>query len=131
MSGKSIIFIDDDEDELLFITQAFKNCGVKNELHAFTGGKELMEALIEGDVGKPCLIVLDLNLQEMNGMEILDALNKNKQYSKIPVVILSTSNSEIDIKKAISKGAVDYISKPYTVEGYNFIATKLASIWCT
>jgi CheY-like chemotaxis protein len=130
MPGKSVIFIDDDEDELLFITQAFKNCGITNELHTFTVGKQLMEALLEGNVGKPCLIVLGLNLQEMNGMKILDALNKNKQYSKIPVVVLSTSNSEMDIKKAISKGVVDYIPKPYTLEGYNFIATKLASTWC-
>jgi two-component system, response regulator len=129
--SKSIVFVDDDEDDLHFITTAFLNCGIQKELHTFKTGKELMEALMEGKAGNPCLIVLDLNLQGLSGLEILDALRKNNNYSKIPVVILSTSNNTEDIRLAISKGAVDYISKPYSVPGYEVIATKLASIWCS
>jgi CheY-like chemotaxis protein len=128
---KSILFVDDDEDDLAFITSAFSNLGIQNTLHTFSTGKELMEALMGGHAGTPCLIVLDLNLQGLSGLEILDSLRKNNNYSKIPVVILSTSNTVEDIRQAISKGAVDYIPKPYSVAGYELIAAKLASIWCS
>ncbi|MDF2436026.1 MAG: putative two-component system response regulatory protein [Bacteroidota bacterium] len=128
---KSILFVDDDEDDLNFITSAFTNLGIQNSLHTFNTGKELMEALMEGKAGNPCLIILDLNLQGLSGLEILDSLRKNNNYSKIPVVILSTSSTVEDIRKAISKGAVDYIPKPYSVAGYELIAAKLASIWCS
>ncbi len=77
----------------------------------------------------PQLILLDLNLPKISGLEILDRIKKHPELMKIPVVILSSSNSEDDIRRSYKKGADLYIKKPLQLEQYQESLQTLRDFW--
>ena len=108
-----VLLAEDDDDDKEFIKLAFEKVSAKHSLHITDNGREALNFLLplpEDDL--PCLIVLDLNMPVLNGLQTLDALNKIPKFDKIPIVILSTSNSEKDKERCLSKGAAEYLVKP-------------------
>ena len=109
-----IVVIDDNEDDVLLLREALEELA----------GVELVAAAADGEVGLDCLdeclrqeglpdlVLLDLNLPGRNGIEILQALKADPRLRDIPVVLLSTSNLESDVNRALAHGAESYLSKP-------------------
>jgi chemotaxis family two-component system response regulator Rcp1 len=109
-----IVVIDDNEDDVLLLREALEGLV----------GVELIASEPDGEAGLnylddclrrqalPDLVLLDLNLPGRNGIEILRSLKANPSLKTIPVVLLSTSNLESDIQRALTHGAESYLSKP-------------------
>jgi CheY-like chemotaxis protein len=109
-----IVVIDDNEDDVLLLREALEELA----------GVELVAAAADGEVGLDCLdeclrqeglpdlVLLDLNLPGRNGIEILQALKADPRLRDVPVVLLSTSNLESDVNRALAYGAESYLSKP-------------------
>lgn len=108
-----VLLAEDDDDDKEFIKLAFKKVSSKHQLHIADNGQEALNyLLLLPETNLPCLIVLDLNMPVLNGLQTLDAINKIPKFQNIPVVIFSTSDSFDDKIRCLSKGATEYIVKP-------------------
>ena len=108
----TIFLAEDDEDDQELIRIAFTKLSSKHQLEIVNNGQEMLDAL-EGQSSLPCLIVLDLNMPILNGIQTLKELKANPRFAKIPKVILTTSDSEESKSKCYSYGATDYFIKPF------------------
>ncbi|ETO93859.1 response regulator [Legionella oakridgensis] len=109
-SLKPVLLIEDDQIDQASVQKAFVQLNIKNDLIIRENGKEGLNYLKEAE--RPCLIILDLNMPRMNGMEFLDVIKKDKFYKNIPVIVFTTSSEEGEKIKAYDKGVVGYIVKP-------------------
>lgn len=132
----TIVVAEDDEDDRLILKTAFKEVDPEVQLHFVNDGMELLGYLRrEGsyrrssDWAWPCLVVLDLNMPNMGGHEILQILHKDKALCAIPVVILSTSDTLSDVNQAYSDCANAFMKKPSSFKAWRNIAKELARYW--
>ena len=110
---QKVLLVEDDEDDKELIKLAFEEVTAEHSLHIANNGQEALDYLMclqEKDL--PCLIVLDLNMPILNGIQTLEALNEVQKFQNIPKVIFTTSDSDEDKVRCLSKGASDYMVKP-------------------
>ena len=128
MDGCSILIIDDDQDDIEILSQAFTSCGVETVHYV----NSAMQAFIylEKQTSKECLpklIVTDLYLPGISGAEFLRDLKNMDAYKHIPVLVLSTIKNEQEIEKYRVLGEVDYLIKPSSYDEYKNIANYIKS----
>ena len=125
MSNNNFILLaEDDEDDQELIRMAFRKVTARHIFKIVSNGKEALETLSE-QANLPCLIVLDLNMPLMNGIQTLKALKDDPKFEKIPKVILTTSDNEENRKVSYFNGAVDYFVKPDTLPELVSTAQKI------
>lgn len=120
----TIVMVEDDDGHARLIEKNVRRAGVKNEIVPFTDGKSALDYLLgedrSGEVSSDryLLVLLDLNLPDMSGTEILEKLKSNEYTKRMPIVILTTTDDESEIKKCYDLGANVYITKPVDYEGF-------------
>ncbi|SKC18024.1 response regulator [Dyadobacter psychrophilus] len=119
---KKIYLVDDDEDDRMLARQALESVGEEVEIVDLMDGNELLILLEEALPTDPVLVLMDMNMPVMNGIEALSALKSRADLRHIPVVLFSTSENPNLVKQAYQLGANAYIVKPYTLDGYIRIA---------
>ncbi len=107
-----VLLIEDNDDDVLMIKRGFKKGQIKNELHRVSNGEEAYEYLQKVKLSEIQLIILDLNMEVMNGFEFLEKRQAIPEISKIPVVVLTSSSRKQDIDKSYKLGANSYVEKP-------------------
>ena len=111
-----ILMADDDDDYFLLAKEAFKDACPDHQLHRVADGEEMMDYLkSKGKYEKsirPHVILLDLNMPRKNGSQALQEIKADPNLKQIPVVVLTSSKSEKDIKESYQYGAHSYIWKP-------------------
>jgi CheY-like chemotaxis protein len=118
-NNRTIIFGEDDIDDIDFLKETFSTVDNSFTLLFIDKGRKLIATLETlADHELPCLLVLDYNMPELNGAEILVHLESNKRYASIPKIIWSTSGSDTYKNKCLELGAVDYVIKPGNVKDY-------------
>ena len=127
MNGRYVIFADDDADDLELITGLFKQYNREVNVLEFRDGKEVMKFLDDFALkaSLPQLIVLDINMPRMNGMETLVAIRNHHRYRHIPVVLYTTSTNASD-QEFCDKYGASWVSKSSTIEGVRQTAKVLA-----
>lgn len=118
---KPILLVEDDYVDATTVKRALKDIKVTNPLHLVGNGEEALDFLRNGKNGKPCIILLDLNLPKMNGIEFLEIAKKDKYLKRIPVVVLTTSMDEQDIIDSFNFSVAGYMIKP--VDYLQFVET--------
>lgn len=114
MTG-NLLYAEDDENDVFLIKRALAKIGFKHELTVVPNGLAMIEKLSEAKSGKrtlPTLVVLDLKMPEMNGLEALSWIRAQSEFSKLPVVLFSSSTQPTDILEAGRLGANAYLVKP-------------------
>jgi CheY-like chemotaxis protein len=112
---KFILVADDDQEDIELLSEAILQLECDAQLHTVTDGSMVIDYLNKISDGQlPSLIVLDYNMPNMNGAEVLEHLNNDPRYQKIPKVIWSTSNNSSYVKQCLEKGASSYFVKPAT-----------------
>lgn len=128
-----ILLIEDNEGDILLTTEALEECKVPNELRILRDGNEallfLMSQSKQNTSDLPDLILLDINLPKKNGHEVLQSVKNHPDLKHIPIIILTTSSSEIDILKAYQEHANCYIVKPLEVDDFIEITSKIEEFW--
>jgi CheY-like chemotaxis protein len=128
-SPKYILFGEDDKDDEEFLEEIFSEVDPSFSLQFINNGRELIRSLNEKeDNHLPCLIVLDYNMPELNGAEILKGLKENKRYDTIPKVVWSTSGSDTYKNICLELGVAAYIIKPSHVKELKDIVRYMISI---
>ncbi len=125
MKETKILLIEDDPDHADLITDVLKTENINKEVILMKDGREAINYLqkipIDGDdkiQSQIYLIILDLNLPKVHGLDVLKFLKQNSNYCSIPVVILSTSSDHKTLGEAYKNGANVYITKPLTQEDF-------------
>ncbi|MGV3559324.1 response regulator [Larkinella arboricola] len=125
-----VIIVDDDEDDRHFIHRAFQNVGAKHQILQYEDGEKLMKSLTESEdaqekIASCGLIILDVNMHRMSGIEVLQAIKGNPLLKHIPTVMLSTSIEEDLVQEAYSLGANGYLQKPNLMDDYNHLVISM------
>lgn len=136
MRGKAILLVEDNPSDVGLTRRALDRNGIANDLVVASDGQEAVDYLFaEGkykgrDVtDKPALILLDLKLPKMDGLEVLAKVRADKRTRRIPLVILSSSTELTDINAAYDRGANSYIAKPVEFERFNEIIREIGLYW--
>jgi len=124
----SILFIEDDQIETLKFQQIVKALDEKHRVNIAENGEVALNKL-EQMTTLPNLILLDLNMPKMNGIEFLKILKSNPSYKFIPVVIMSTSNYPNDILQCYDLGIAGYIMKPLKYNDYKMCVEHMINYW--
>jgi DNA-binding response OmpR family regulator len=120
----TIIMIEDDEGHARLIERNIRRSGVNNEILSFTNGTDATRYLFGSDgsgldhKGEALLILLDLNLPDMAGVEILQRVKENKHLKCTPVVVLTTTDDSQEIKRCYELGCNVYVTKPVNYENF-------------
>ena len=109
-----ILFAEDDDGDFLLIEEALEDAGLTNPFNRVLDGSHLLNYLRDPTKPRPDIILLDLNMAPMGGIEALDNLNADKDLKEIPVVVLTTSRT--DRERCKQRGVKDYRIKPTTQE---------------
>jgi CheY-like chemotaxis protein len=127
------LLIEDSPTDVLLAKEALDYSKIVNHMHTVPDGVEAMAFLRrEGkhkDAPRPGLILLDLNLPRMDGREVLAEIKNDEELKRIPVVVLTTSKSEVDILKAYALHANCYIVKPVDFEKFAEVLRNIENFW--
>ena len=130
-----ILLVEDNPGDVRLIIEAFKVSKILVDLDVVRDGVEALKYLQKQgkykDVLEPDLIFLDLNLPRMDGHETLEQIKSDKNFMDIPVVILTTSDTEEDITRAYASHANAYVTKPVDLYQFNKIVQELEAFWFT
>jgi len=128
-----VLLIEDDPGDAGLVRIAMRRSHYSCRLHHVVDGGEAMAFLRRNGAHdrapRPDLILLDLNLPGRNGHEILEEIRADSVLRAIPVVILSTSGAERDVRKAYSLGASSYVTKPMEVEAFTAAIHSIEDFW--
>jgi len=120
----SIVMVEDDEGHARLIEKNIRRAGVSNDIIGFQNGTSAIDFLFgpdgSGEVssGRHLLILLDLNLPDMTGIDILERIKSNQHTRRAPVVILTTTDDSREVQRCYDLGANVYITKPVNYEGF-------------
>jgi len=120
----TIIMIEDDEGHARLIEKNIRRAGVANEIVPFTNGTDALAFLFGPDgtgtvnKGRQLLVLLDLNLPDMTGIDILEKVKANEHTRRSPVVVLTTTDDQREIQRCYDLGANVYITKPVDYDGF-------------
>ncbi len=123
-----ILMADDDEDDTLFMIAAFKAVGLIGATKRVNNGVELivlLKDIISHNLILPALIILDLNMPQKNGKDVLKIIKSNNGLKQIPIIIYSTSDTKSDILESYKLGCNGYIVKPSNYSEIEVIAGKI------
>jgi CheY-like chemotaxis protein len=120
----TIIMIEDDDGHATLIERNIRRAGVNNEIVKFPSGQPALDYLIGGGGkpgvknGKPYMVLLDLNLPDMSGVEILRKLKETPKTERIPVIVLTTTDDKNEIQRCYDLGCNVYVTKPVNYENF-------------
>jgi chemotaxis family two-component system response regulator Rcp1 len=133
MNEIQILLVEDNEGDVLLTLEAFKELKVNNHVAVVRDGAEAIEFLKrEGrfaDRTIPHLILLDINMPKLNGIEVLEFIKNDEKLKKIPVVMLTTSSSESDISTCYEKSANCFITKPLDFGKFIGVVKSIETFW--
>ena len=128
-----VLLVEDSPGDVRLTREAFKDAKVHINLHVAPDGAEAMAFLgrtgEHADAPRPDLILLDLNLPKKDGREVLEEIKESEKLKSIPVVILTTSASDVDILRSYKLHANCYITKPVDLNGFLEVVKSIDSFW--
>jgi CheY-like chemotaxis protein len=131
----NILLVEDDEVDVMNIQRAFRKNKITNPLYIAENGLEALAMLRSQDGKNPVvppfrrLILLDLNMPKMNGLEFLHQLRADSELKSTPVVVLTTSDEERDRLEAYNLNVAGYLLKPVTFANFDQIMITLTNYW--
>lgn len=130
-SNNPILLIEDNPLDLDLTLRAFALRNLTNIIQVARDGEEALAFIQKWEQGEPCpiVILLDLKLPKVNGLEVLQEIKSHPVYKTIPVVILTTSAESSDVKTAYSLGANSYIVKPVDFDKFVEVAKNIELYW--
>lgn len=136
MRQMTVLLVEDNPRDVRLIQRAFDKADVSHRLDIVHDGDEALTYLAESSVHtassiaqRPDLILLDLNLPRMNGLDVLRECKQDRRFKQIPIVVLTTSGYDEDIRRAYAEGANAYLLKPVEFSRFIEIVHQLNHFW--
>lgn len=127
--NKSILLIEDDKVDAMTVKRSLRELKVANPLHHCMNGEEGLQWLEENTSDLPGIILLDLNMPKMNGIEFLTEMRKREKLKMIPVVVLTTSKEQTDMLDTFNLNVAGYMIKPVDYEQFLQVMKTISFYW--
>jgi len=124
----NILLVEDDAIEVMKFNRVVKNMETRHKIMEANNGEEALDILKDREVN-PDIIVLDLNMPKVNGLEFLRLIKQDDSRRCIPTIILTTSTNHTDVKECYNMGIAGYVVKPLKHDDYLSSTTKLIEYW--
>jgi CheY-like chemotaxis protein len=124
-----VLLVDDDDVDVMTVKRAFERNHITNPLHVATNGLEALDKLRDGSIGPRRIVLLDLNMPRMNGIEFLAAVRADPELQPTTIIVLTTSNEERDKVEAYKKNVAGYLLKPVTFLKFVDVMATLNKYW--
>lgn len=125
----NILLVEDDEVDVMNVKRAFKKGNVSNPLFVANNGIEALSLLENSSMTNPKIILLDLNMPKMGGIEFLEVIRKRDEFKNISVFVMTTSNEESDKIDAYNLNVAGYILKPLSIDRFIEAVSILNNYW--
>ena len=135
MKEKSILLVEDNPDDEELTIRCLRKASIDNEIHVMRDGSEALDFLFgEGEyAGRggalPGLVLLDLKLPKLNGIDVLNRMRQDPRTRLVPVVVLTSSSEEEDMLSSYRSGANSYVRKPVDYDDFVDAVTQLGVFW--
>ncbi len=136
MENTKVLLVEDNQDDAVLTLRALKRNNIENKVYVVRDGEEALDFLFCANKfakrdphDLPQLILLDMDLPNMNGLEVLQRVRADERTRRLPVVILSSSNEEQIIVESYKRGANSYVSKPTDFAQFMESVRHLGSYW--
>ncbi|MDT4329969.1 response regulator [Methylomonas sp. MED-D] len=129
IKSNPILLVEDDSVDAMTVKRALKELHVSNPLTHVENGEEALAHLQDASQEQPCLILLDLNMPVMNGIEFLHAVKSLPELKRIPVVALTTSDEQEDKVESFELGVAGYMRKPVEYQQFVEIVRAIDAYW--
>lgn len=130
MSQKRILLLEDNEIEAQCVFRAIRKLGLNCTIEHKINGEEGLNYLLTPNIQLPSLIITDLNMPKMSGIEFITHLKQAKNLRKIPILVLTTSSNELDLLSAFNQSVAGYIKKPMEFSQFISIMEVIFNYWC-
>lgn len=132
VSVPPILLVEDNPMDLDLTLRAFSKKKFSNQVHVARDGEEALAFMPRWEAGEavPAVILLDINLPKINGLEVLRQLKAHERFRRIPVVILTSSREDKDLNTAYDLGVNSYIEKPVSFNKFMEVAEQIELYWC-
>lgn len=128
-----VLYVEDEENDVLLMQLAFRRAGIAHPLEVALDGRTALEYLFKVSTPAtrriPCLVLLDLNLPRVSGLEVLHQVRRAPEFKELPIVIFSSSAQPSDKERATQLGATEYFVKPSQMDDIVAIAKELDRRW--
>ena len=128
-SNETILLVEDDAVDAMTVKRALRDINVTNRLVLKGNGEEALEYLRQEGTEHPCIIILDLNMPKMNGLEFLRAAKADERLRRIPVVVLTTSKGEKDRFESFDLSVAGYMLKPVEYPQFVEVVKNINLYW--
>ncbi len=129
VTNKPILLVEDDQVDMMMVIRALKQVHVTNKVVHLENGEDALNYLRDEDNDKPCIILLDLNMPIMNGIEFLQTVKDDEQLLRIPVVVLTTSDEQQDKLNSFNFGVAGYMAKPVDYGQFVEVMRSIDTYW--
>lgn len=133
MKEVHILLVEDNEGDVMLTIDAFQESKIKTEISVVRNGKEALDFLFRRNgfenAEPPDIILLDINIPIYNGHEVLQKIKNDPALKKIPVIVLTTSSNQQDIRKAYENHGNSYVTKPINMEEFLKAIVKIEEFW--
>lgn len=128
-----VLLVEDNEDDIVIIQEAFAEARLVNVIKTVRDGEEALAYLRRNGKHKlasmPGLILLDINMPKKNGFEVLKEMKADPQLRQLPIVMLTTSESEEDVARSYANGACSYVRKPVDFDQFAKVVKQFELYW--
>ncbi|MGB0578851.1 MAG: response regulator [Limisphaerales bacterium] len=124
-----ILLVEDDEVDAMTVRRALKELRVTNPLHHRSNGEEALEFLRAEEMPRPSIILLDLNMPRMNGLEFLEIVKADDNFKNIPIIVLTTSKEEHDRHNSFEHSVAGYMQKPVDYQQFVDVIRTIKLYW--
>lgn len=129
VTNKPILLVEDDQVDKMTVVRALKEIHVTNSLVHRENGEDAVNYLQDPASDTPCIILLDLNMPIMNGIEFLRNVKNDDQLKRIPVVVLTTSEEQQDKVNSFDLGVAGYMAKPVDYRQFVEVMRSIDAYW--
>jgi CheY-like chemotaxis protein len=136
LTGVEVLLVEDSEEDLQLALRSFKKANFLNRVHVVRDGAEALDFIFcQGQYASrrmedtPRMILLDLKLPKVNGLEVLQRIKRDPRTKLIPVVVLTSSKEQRDVFASYETGANSYIVKPVAFDGFAKAMQELGMYW--
>jgi CheY-like chemotaxis protein len=130
LSEPIILLVEDSEDDVELTLRALRRNAVQSRVEVARDGAAALDYLLgESPAALPAVILLDLNLPKVSGLEVLERLRAHPRTRLVPVVILTSSREQADLLRGYSLGANSYVRKPVDYDAFQEAARQLGQYW--
>ena len=129
ITNKPILLVEDDQVDVMTVKRALKEIHVANPVVNLENGEEALKYLRDPESAKPCIILLDLNMPVMNGVEFLQEAKRDDKLKRIPVVVLTTSEEQQDKVNSFNLGVAGYMAKPVDYRQFVEVMRSIDAYW--